>query len=88
MGTITSKGTYNIALFFCFSKRLPENPHILWCKHSFCKDCIVSLELCPCCDSVVKSNGIAPDVTLNKLICVIKAASKVVSTRYQTSSTL
>uniref|UniRef100_A0A1B6GHQ6 RING-type E3 ubiquitin transferase BRCA1 n=1 Tax=Cuerna arida TaxID=1464854 RepID=A0A1B6GHQ6_9HEMI len=53
-------------------KKLPVNPHMLWCKHSFCKECILRMRLCPECSFTVVPTEVIPDIMMIKMLDLMK----------------
>uniref|UniRef100_A0A1B6MAB3 RING-type E3 ubiquitin transferase BRCA1 n=1 Tax=Graphocephala atropunctata TaxID=36148 RepID=A0A1B6MAB3_9HEMI len=58
-------------------EQLPVNPQLLWCKHSFCKECILRMRSCPKCSFTVVPQEIVPDIMTNKLLHLMKVASEI-----------
>ncbi|XP_054267680.1 BRCA1-associated RING domain protein 1-like isoform X1 [Macrosteles quadrilineatus] len=62
----------------CFvCEKLPVDPQLLWCKHSFCASCVEVSARCPKCHFPTSPQDMAPDLMLNKLLLAIRVASQV-----------
>ncbi|KAG8296951.1 BRCA1-associated RING domain protein 1 [Homalodisca vitripennis] len=50
---------------------------MLWCTHSFCKDCILRMRSCPECSFTVMAQEIVPDVMMIKMLDLMKITNEI-----------